>query len=160
MAATAQRTIRNSDELVALVGQEVGVSDWFDVDQAAITAFADATGDHYWVHVDPERAASSPAGGTIAHGLMTLSLGPGFMYTLLAFDGFSLLLNYGYEKVRFPAPVPVGSRVRMRSRVSDVKRVEGGCQATFTQTFEREGGDKPVCVAELVMRFVDSEVRA
>jgi acyl dehydratase len=155
MAGTTQRTVRGSDELAALVGQEVGVSDWFDVSQEAIDAFAAATRDHYWVHTDPKRAAESPAGGTIAHGLLTLSLGPGFTYALLAFEGFELMLNYGYEKVRFPAPVPVGSRVRMRSTLRDLKRLDAGSQATFVQTFEREGHDKPVCVAEHVMRFFD-----
>jgi acyl dehydratase len=155
MAGTQQRTVRGSDELAALVGQEVGLSDWFDVSQEAIDAFAEATGDDYWLHTDPSRAAQSPVGGTIAHGLLTLSLGPRFTYALLAFEGFSLRLNYGYEKVRFPAPVPVGSRVRMRSTLRDVKRLEGGSQATFVQTFEREGHDKPVCVAEHVVRFFD-----
>lgn len=153
--AAAQRTIRGSEALEALVGHEVGPSGWFEVSQAAIDAFADATGDRYWVHVDPERAAASPAGGTIAHGLLTLSLGPGFTYSLLAFEGFSLMLNYGYERVRFPAPLPVGSRVRMRTRLNDLQLRDGGSQATFAQTFEREGHEKPVCVAQFVMRFVD-----
>jgi acyl dehydratase len=155
MAGTAQRTIHGSDGLFELVGQEVGISEWFDVTQEAIDAFAGVTNDHYWIHTDPERAARSPAGGTIAHGLLTLSLGPGFTWALLAFEDFSLMLNYGYEKVRFPAPLPVGSRVRMRSMLRDVRRLEGGSQATFVQTFEREGQDKPVCVAEHVLRFFD-----
>jgi acyl dehydratase len=155
MAGTAQRTVRGSAELAALVGQEVGVSDWFDVSQEAIDAFAEATGDGYWLHTDPGRAAQSPAGGTIAHGLLTLSLGPGFTDALLEFEEFSLRLNYGYERVRFPAPVPVGSRVRMRSTLRDFKRLDGGSQATFVQTFERDGLEKPVCVAEHVMRFFD-----
>jgi acyl dehydratase len=155
MAGTAQRTVHGNDELAALVGQEIGVSDWFDVTQEAIDAFAAATGDRYWLHTNPSRAAQSPAGGTIAHGLLTLSLGPGFTYALLDFEGFSLMLNYGYEKVRFPAPVPVGSRVRMRSTLREVKRLDGGGQATFVQTFERDGHEKPVCIAEHVVRFFD-----
>lgn len=152
---TAQRTVHGSDGLAALEGQEVGVSAWVMITQEAIDAFADVTGDDYWVHTNPARAAESPAGGTIAHGLFTLSLGPGFTYAMLAFEGFSLMLNYGYEKIRFPAPVPVGSRVRMRSTLREVERVSGGSRATFLQTFEREGHDKPVCVAEHVMRLYD-----
>lgn len=153
--ATAQHTIHGSEALAALVGDEIGPSEWFEVNQAAIDAFAEATGDRYWVHVDAERAAASPAGGTIAHGLLTLSLGPTLTYALLAFEGFSLMLNYGYDRVRFPAPLPVGSRVRMRAKLSQLERRDAGSQATFEQTFEREGHEKPVCVAQFVMRFFD-----
>ena len=155
MTPIAQRQVNSSDGLAALVGEEVGVSDWFEVTQQAIDAFADATHDHYWVHTDPERAALSPARSTIAHGLFTLSLGPGFTYALLAFEGFSMMLNYGYEKVRFPAPVPAGSRVRMHLTLSALKRLDGGSQASFMETFEREGHQKPVCVAEHIIRFFD-----
>ena len=148
------RTISGIDELRSSVGEELGVSAWHDITQGRVDAFADATGDDYWIHVDPERAAASDLGGTIAHGLFTLSLGPMFTYSLLRFEGFSMTLNYGYEKVRFPAPLPTGSRVRMRSKLVEVTEVPGGAQASLLQTFEREGADKPVCVATSVLRFV------
>jgi acyl dehydratase len=150
MAATV---INGLDELKEKVGQELGVSDWHDVTQEEVDAFADATGDHQWIHVDPERAKETPFGGTIAHGLYTLSLGPQFSYALYTVEGVAFGLNYGYNKVRFPAPLPVGSRVRMRATLSEVTEVTGGLQYTLTQTFEREGGDKPVCVAEQVVRI-------
>jgi acyl dehydratase len=142
-------------ELKELVGRELGPTEWLDVGQDKIDAFAEVTGDHQWIHVDPERAAESPMGSTIAHGLLTLSLGPAFMEALMSFEGFAHALNYGYEKVRFPAPVPVGSRLRMRAVVADVAEVPGGAQVTMTQTIEREGGDKPVLVAQAVARFYE-----
>jgi acyl dehydratase len=142
-------------ELRALVGAELGPTAWYDVTQERIDAFAAATGDHQWIHVDPARAAESPLGTTIAHGLLTLSLGPHFMEALMAFDGFAHSLNYGYEKVRFPAPVPVGSRLRMRATITDVSDVPGGAQVTTTQTIEVEGGGKPVCVAQSIGRFYE-----
>jgi acyl dehydratase len=147
-------SINGVDGLQNALGQEVGVSEWWEVTQERVDAFAAATGDDYWLHTDPQRAAGSPMGTTIAHGLLTLGLGPGFTNAIVTFEGFSLRLNYGYGKVRFPAPLPVGSRVRMRSQVIDVESTEGGVQATFLQTFEREGADKPVCVAHHLMRFV------
>jgi acyl dehydratase len=146
-------TISGIDELKAKVGEELGVSEWHEVTQDAIDAFADATGDHQWIHVDPERAAQTPWGSTIAHGLYTLSLGPQFTFAMFTIEGFAFGLNYGYNKVRFPAPLPVDSRVRMRATLSSVDDVPGGVQLTITQTFEREGGDKPVCVAESVSRM-------
>jgi acyl dehydratase len=146
-------TISGIDELRAKVGEELGVSDWHDVTQERIDAFADATGDHQWIHVDPERAAQTPWGSTIAHGLYTLSLGPQFTFALFTIEGFAFGLNYGYNKVRFPAPLPVNSRVRMRATLSSVDDVPGGVQLTITQTFEREGEEKPVCVAEAVSRM-------
>jgi acyl dehydratase len=149
MAATV---INGLDELKSKVGQELGVSDWHDVTQERVDAFADATGDHQWIHVDPERAKETPFGGTIAHGLYTLSLGPQFSYALWEVEGAVFGLNYGYEKVRFPAPLPVGSRVRMRATLTEAHDVDGGVQFTVTQSFEREGSDKPVCVAESVAR--------
>jgi acyl dehydratase len=142
-------------DLRALAGVELGPTAWLEVTQEVIDAFAEATGDHQWIHVDPERAAASPLGTTIAHGLFTLSRGPALMEALMAFDGFAHSLNYGYEKVRFPAPVPVGSRLRMRAVITDVAEVPGGAQVTTTQTFEVEGGEKPVCVAQSVGRFVE-----
>jgi acyl dehydratase len=142
-------------DLRALEGTELGPTDWVEVTQAMIDAFAQVTGDHQWIHVDPERAAASPMGSTIAHGLLTLSLAPAFMEALMSYEGFAHALNYGYDKVRFPAPVPVGSRVRMRAAITEVAEVPGGAQVTTTQTIEREGGDKPVCVAQSVARFYE-----
>ncbi len=142
-------------DLRALQGTELGPTDWLDITQDMIDAFAQVTGDHQWIHVDPERAAASPMGSTIAHGLLTLSLAPAFMEALMAFDGFAHALNYGYDKVRFPAPVPVGSRLRMRATITEVAEIPGGAQVTTTQTIEREGGDKPVCVAQSVARFYE-----
>ena len=146
-------TISGIDELKAKAGEELGVSEWQEVTQDAIDAFADATGDHQWIHVDPARAAQTPWGSTIAHGLYTLSLGPQFTFAMFTIEGFAFGLNYGYNKVRFPAPLPVNSRVRMRATLSSVDDVPGGVQLTITQTFEREGEDKPVCVAESVARM-------
>jgi len=146
-------TISGIDELRAKVGEELGVSEWHEVSQDAINAFADATGDHQWIHVDPERAAQTPWGSTIAHGLYTLSLGPQFTFAMFTIEGFAFGLNYGYNKVRFPAPLPVNSRVRMRATLSSVDDVPGGVQLTITQAFEREGEEKPVCVAESVARM-------
>src|SRR5919198_187709 len=111
------------------------------------------TGDHQWIHVDPERAAQTPFGSTIAHGLYTLSLGPRFTYEAYQLEGFAFGLNYGYERVRFPAPLPVDSRVRMRATLTSVDEVPGGIQIKVTQTFEVEGGEKPVCVAEQLVRL-------
>jgi acyl dehydratase len=145
-------SINGIDELKAAVGKEVGVSDWYEVTQQAIDEFAEVTQDFQWIHVDPERAAETPFGGTIAHGLYTLSLGPKFSYEIFDIQGFAFGVNYGYEKVRFPAPLPVGARVRMRATLTSVEDVAGGVQIKITQTFEREGGDKPVCVAEALSR--------
>lgn len=145
-------TINGIDELKAKVGEELGVSSWHEVTQEDINTFADVTGDHQWIHVDPERAKETPFGGTIAHGFYTLSLGPKFQEEIVAFDGFSFAMNYGLGKVRFPSPVPVGSKVRMRGAIAAVEDVPGGVQFTVAQTFEIEGGEKPVCVAELLVR--------
>jgi acyl dehydratase len=141
--------------LRALVGSVLGPTDWYTVDQSKVNGFADVTEDRQWIHVDPARAGSSPLGGTIVHGLFTLSLGPGFVEELISFDGFAHSLNYGYGKVRFPAPFPVGVRVRMHLSIDAVDDVRGGVQLTSTQTFEREGTEKPVCVAESLARFVE-----
>src|SRR3954449_13596206 len=145
-------TITGPEELKSRIGEELGVSDWHEVTQERIDAFAEATEDHQWIHVDAERAADTPFGGTIAHGLYTLSLGPKFSYALFSLEGFTFGLNYGYDRVRFPAPVPVGSRVRMRATLSKVEDVAGGLQLTVTQTFEVEGSEKPACVAESLAR--------
>jgi acyl dehydratase len=146
-------TITGIDELKSKIGEELGVSDWHEVTQDEIDAFAEATGDHQWIHVDPERAAQTPFGGTIAHGLLTLSLGPRFTYEAYSLEGFAFGLNYGYDRVRFPAPLAVNSRVRMRATLASVDDVPGGIQMKVTQTFEVEGGEKPVCVAEQLVRL-------
>jgi acyl dehydratase len=139
-------------DLKEKVGQELGVSAWFEVTQEVINAFADVTGDHQFIHVDPERAAQTPLGTTIAHGLLTLSLGPRLSYEVFSLAGFDFGLNYGYDRVRFPAPLPVDSRVRMRAELTSVDDIPGGAQIKITQTFERDGGEKPVCVAEQLVR--------
>jgi acyl dehydratase len=146
------RTIDGIDELRTLVGEELGVSDWVDVTQDSVNAFADATGDHQFIHVDVEKAAQTPFGGTIAHGLYTLSMGPALSYDMWTVEGIAFALNYGYEKVRFPAPLPVGKRLRMRATLAAVDDVPGGVQFRVTQTFEVEGGEKPCCVAEQLVR--------
>jgi acyl dehydratase len=146
------RTISGLDELKQTEGQDLGTSAWHEVTQDAIDAFADVTGDHQWIHVDPERARDTPFGGTIAHGYYTLSLAPMFTQQIFGLDGFGFAVNYGLNKVRFPAPLPVGSRVRMRAKLAALDEIPGGAQITVQVTFEREGGDKPVCVAETVAR--------
>ena len=144
-------------DLAELIGVELGPTQWYEVDQDRVNAFADATDDHQWIHLDTARAAESPLGGTIAHGLLSLSLGPHLSGQLLRLDGFAHALNYGYNKVRFPAPVPVGSRVRMRTTIVAADEVPGGVQITTRQVLEREGADKPVMVAESIGRVVTGE---
>jgi acyl dehydratase len=149
------RTISGLDELKQAEGEELGVSDWHRITQADIDAFADVTGDHQWIHVDPERAKDTPFGGTIAHGYFTLSLAPRFNEQIMKLDGFAMAINYGLNKVRFPAPVPVDSQVRMRARLAELSDIAGGAQMVMELTFEREGGDKPVCVAQSVVRVYE-----
>lgn len=144
-------------DLKALVGRELGPSSWYQVRQERIDAFAAATEDFQWIHVDVERASADPIGTTVAHGLFTLSLGPKFMMELIAFDGFARSINYGFERVRFPAPVPSGSRIRMTATISEVDAVDGGAQVTIGQSFECEGIEKPVCVATAVARFYERD---
>jgi acyl dehydratase len=141
------------DDLRAAVGTEIGQGRWLDVSQERIDKFAEATGDRQWIHVDLERAASGPFGGTIAHGFLSLSLIPALTAGLTAVDGVTMGVNYGLNKVRFPAPVPVGSRVRGRVELMSMDDVPGGVQLTSRVTVEREGGDKPVCVAETITRL-------
>ena len=145
-------TVNGLDDLKAHEGEEVGVSEWHEVTQEAINEFADVTGDHNWIHIDVERAKETPFGGTIAHGYYTLSLAPRFAYTLVNYEGFSFGVNYGCNRVRFPAPMPVGDKVRMRMKLASVEDVPNGAQITTELTFEREDGDKPVCVAESLAR--------
>ncbi|MHB8470907.1 MAG: MaoC family dehydratase [Gaiellaceae bacterium] len=141
-----------SDELTA--GAEFGPSSWVEVSQARIQAFADATGDLQWIHVDPERAAEGPFGTTIGHGYLTLSLLPAMSYEVLPRpEGVAMGINYGLNRVRFPAPVPSGTKVRGTFRVDSVDDFDGGRQVTMTATIVREGADKPVCVAEVVFRY-------
>jgi acyl dehydratase len=134
-------------------GDEYGPSSWIDVTQERIDAFADATDDHQWIHVDPARAAHGPFGGTIGHGYLTLSLLPAMSNEVVPRQEGGMSINYGLNKVRFPAPVPSGSRVRGAFRVEAIDVHDWGFQATMTATIEREGGDKPVCVAELLFRY-------
>ncbi|MFF2082798.1 MaoC family dehydratase [Nocardia sp. NPDC058176] len=143
-------------ELTELIGCELGPTGWHEVTQGLVNAFADVTGDHQWIHVDPERAAASPFGTTIAHGLYSLALGPAMSAELLALDGFTHSLNYGYNKVRFPGPVPVGSRIRLRATIVSVEQVAGGIQIVLRQVVECEGSEKPVVVAESVARVVEA----
>ena len=141
-------------ELPSLVGQELGTSDWHEVTQDAVNLFADATGDHQWIHVDVERAkAESPYGGPIAHGFMTLSLLVPLVSSAYRIPDSNMGVNYGLNKVRFPAPVPVGSKVRLTATLADVEEITGGLQLTVSAVIEREGGEKPVCIAEPVFRF-------
>ncbi len=145
-------TLNGLDEVKAHVGKELGVSAWRLVTQELIDEFARVTGDDQWIHIDVERAKQSPFGGTIAHGYYTLSLAPRFSYDMFKFEGFAFGVNYGLNRVRFPAPMPVGERVRMRATLAAVDEIPGGAQLTTELTFEREGGEKPVCVAESLSR--------
>lgn len=137
-----------------LVGQPVALSDWVEITQQRIDTFADATGDHQWIHVDIERCRrESPYGCTIAHGFLTLSLVPGMLENAVRLPAAKTTLNYGMNKVRFPAPVPVGSRLRARFSILSFEKISGGAQLGWDVVIEREGGDKPVCAAEFLMRF-------
>lgn len=142
------------DRLQALVGSEIGVSDWFTVDQERIYAFADATEDHQWIHVDPERAANGPFGTTIAHGFLTLSLTVALTAGLeLDMGDPKMAINYGLDRVRFTGPVPSGSRIRARVVLSSVEEAGGGVQLKRTVTVEREGEERPAMVAETLSRY-------
>ncbi|HTP73386.1 MAG TPA: MaoC family dehydratase [Burkholderiaceae bacterium] len=134
------------------IGEELAVGDWVTVDQATIDKFADATGDHQWIHVDPERAKQGPFGATIAHGFLTLSLLPRLAESALKVDDVRMGVNYGLNRVRFPAPVPSGSRIRARMKLLAYEPIDGGAQLVMEVVMEREGSDKPVCVAETVSR--------
>lgn len=147
------REIASLAELKGLIGQEVAVSEWVEITQERVNLFADATGDHQWIHLDVERSRKeSPYGGTVAHGFLTLSLLPMLMASAIRMSDVRMGVNYGLNKVRFPAPVPVGSRVRGRMTLMAVEDIPGGAQMTWQVTMEREGGDKPVCVAESISR--------
>lgn len=149
---TSGRTFERLADLAALVGQPLGVSDWIEVDQDRIRRFAEATEDLQWIHLDAERAASGPFGTTIAHGFLTLSLLPRMVATGFRAADVQMGVNYGLNRVRFPAPLPSGSRVRGRFRLLAFEPLPGGAQLTIEVTVDREGGSKPVCVAESVSR--------
>ena len=141
------------DQLAGLVGREIGVSDWFLVNQPRIDGFAQATEDHQWIHVDPERCArESPFGAPVAHGFLTLSLLPAMLESAIRIDGMRMGLNYGLNKVRFPAPLPVDRRVRGRWTLGAAEPIEGGLQLNWAVTVESEGGSRPVCAAEFLVR--------
>jgi acyl dehydratase len=149
------RVFNGVDELRAAVGSQLGVSDWVTVDQSQIDTFAEATGDHQWIHVDQERAKAGPFGGTIAHGFLTLSLLPVLVAQTFRVEGTKMGVNYGLNKVRFTSPVPVGSKVRAGTELVDVADVDGGVQLTTKVTVEIEGSDRPALVAEwLTRRYV------
>jgi acyl dehydratase len=149
---TTMQVFERLEDLRTQVGRELGVSRWLQVDQAQIDRFADATGDHQWIHVDPARAAQGPFGATIAHGYLTLSLLPAMLATAFTITDSPMALNYGLNRVRFPAPVPVGSRLRGRAALLAYEAIDGGAQLTLEVTVEREGHAKPACVAQLVVR--------
>jgi acyl dehydratase len=142
----------SAQSLSDAVGKTIGPGPWREVAQSRVDAFADATDDHQWIHVDPSRAAAGPFGGTIAHGYLTLSLLPSLVGELYRVSGARMGVNYGLNKVRFPAPVPVGSRIRASLVLQSVEPVDGGVQTVSRVTVETEGGGKPVCVAETVAR--------
>lgn len=144
------RTISGLTELQAAVGEHLGYSDWHEITQHRVDIFAEATGDHQWIHVDPARAAAGPFGGTIAHGYLTQSMIPMMVWEVYTVEGVVMGVNYGSNKVRFPAPVPVGSRVRAGVELVEVAPAAGGHQMVVRVVVEREGSDKPVCVAETV----------
>ncbi|ROQ78048.1 acyl dehydratase [Streptomyces sp. CEV 2-1] len=146
-------TVNGLDELKSLAGSELGTSDWIDITQERINGFADATEDHQWIHTDPERAAAGPFGAPIAHGYLTLSLFIPLFTGLLDVQGVSTKVNYGLNRVRFPAPVPVGSRIRLVARLTAVDEVSGGLQITVDGTVEIEGGTKPAAVLQSLSRF-------
>jgi acyl dehydratase len=149
-------TVHGIAGLKELEGQHLGYSEWVEVTQERVNTFADATGDHQWIHVDVERATrESPFGGPIAHGYLTLSLGPMLFPQILRVEGISMAVNYGCEKVRFPSPVPVGAKVRLGGELVGVEAITGGAQVTVRFVFECDGSSKPSCVAEVVFRYYE-----
>lgn len=150
----AIRVIQGLPELKSLVGQHLGTSDWVEITQQRVQAFAEGTGDFQWIHCDPERARrESPYGTTVAHGFLTLSLCSVLVQQAFTVEGVKMTLNYGLNRVRFPSPVRVGSRVRMATRLMEVKETRGAVQVTCNQTFEVEGTEVPACIAETVVRL-------
>jgi acyl dehydratase len=149
------RTFESVADLAAATGETIGQSDWVTISQEEVNLFADATGDHQWIHVDPERAKDGPFGKTIAHGFMTLSLLPRLQHEMYTVKGIKLAINYGLNKVRFPSPVPVGSKVRATTTLVGVEDLGNGTvQGTMSTTIEVEGSPKPACVAESIIRYI------
>ncbi len=149
----AQTVLEGIDGLRAAVGRHLGYSDWLEITQDRIDTFADATGDHQWIHVDPDRAAAGPFGATIAHGYLTMALSNYFLPRIVEVTGVSMGVNYGVDKVRFPAPVRVGTKVRAGAELVAVEEVSGGVQTKMLITIEVEGSDKPACVIEALSRW-------
>lgn len=147
------RNINGTAGLKELIGQHLGYSDYVTVTQEQVNIFADATGDHQWIHIDVERATAGPFGGPIAHGYLTLSLGPVLLPQIFTVSGFSMGVNYGCNKVRFPSPVPVGSSLRGGVKLLNVEEIANGVQVTLETTFEVQGASKPSCVAEVIFRY-------
>jgi acyl dehydratase len=145
--------IEGIDGLKAKKGEHLGYSEWLEITQERVNEFAEATGDHQWIHVDPERAKSGPFGGPIAHGYLTISLAPMLLPQVMRVEGIQMGVNYGINKLRFPSPVPVGSKLRVGASLADVEDIAGGAQVTIDLTFEVEGKDKPSCVAQAVYRY-------
>ena len=143
-------TTASREALATCIGTELGVSDYVTVTRDVVDAFADATGDRQWIHTDPARAGASPFGGTIAHGYLVLSLAPALLDQVLPLGLYSMALNYGLDRLRFPAPLPVGEGVRMRVALDDLEAIPGGAALSLTLTFERAGGGKPICVARAI----------
>ena len=141
-------------ELLDAVGRHLGYSEWLKIDQPRIDLFAEATGDHQWIHVDPERARQGPFGATIAHGYLTLSLANWFLPQLLQVQGISMGINYGCDRVRFPAPVPVGSRIRGGGEITAATQLNGAVQVVVRMTIEIEDGERPACVIDTISRFI------
>jgi acyl dehydratase len=148
-------TVNGLDELKKLAGADLGTSEWIDVTQERVNTFADATGDHQWIHVDVEKAKAGPFKAPIAHGYLTLSLGPALSPQVYRIDGFSMGVNYGADKIRFPSPVPVGSKLRLGVKLLEVSEVAGGIQTKLEFSFEVEGAAKPSCVAEVLFRLYE-----
>jgi len=149
----AVRTINGLDELRTLIGEHIGYSDWLEITQDRVNQFAEATGDFQWIHVDVEKAKQGPFGGPIAHGYLTLSLGPMLGDQVWSVAGVAMGVNYGIDKLRFPAPVPVGAKLRLGAKVLDVSDIDGGAQLKMQYTFEVDGAEKPSCVAEVLFRL-------
>ena len=145
--------INGIDELKTLVGEHLGYSPYVEITQEQVNTFAEATGDHQWIHTDPERAKAGPFGGPIAHGYLTLSLGPMLSPQIFAVTGVAMGVNYGAGKIRFPSPVPVGSKLRLGVTLTSVDDIDGGAQVTQAFVFEIEGAAKPSCVAEVIFRY-------
>jgi acyl dehydratase len=148
------KVFKNLNEFAAALGSQLGPTEWLQITQDRVNLFADATDDHQWIHVDPERAAGGPFGSTIAHGLLTLSLLPHFSHQLYRVDDIALAVNYGYNKVRFITPVKVGAKIRARGEITAVNQLEGAVQATTTITVEIEDSAKPAAVAESIVRYI------